>query len=536
MLDKNNCREHCRRSHNSEQSFLSKSDTNDSSRRNSNESILGSDELQRATQYVKMQKLFGLVNAWEWCEKNTKYFLGSSYRSLYVSNEIDDSPWELIEPEHETMSYETFFETYTSGINRGFHTTTDESLELWISILHFLEESLPSNHYPSIAINRSILVQGLRNHSNEAIRIACYSYFEQLILFQFPPHTPKARQFYKSIFVQKQPMESSEFCLNELEIWEFFEVLLQNVEHSLFSSQNCKTNGSILLLQIVLLILESDFASWVTCCSHSLKIPASWPIIANIFWPNAIGSMNRRVNQILKSYTSSIYISCDRKRNRFPRNQFLLNSFYRRILSMIAQVADICDRNKNQNTLKHELVNSFAGPFVQQVSQFSDMLKTYAIWNQLFCLKPDWFSAAISGNIINYFYMKTCSEVKIESQNDRNGTLFPLRLTATQFEESNKILFKKNSTSVSRNEGICMASEELKKDESIKNTYGSKVNHSRLPLKLEQQALKRQRNGGFNKSELNVNKRNQYGKFLKVFLLFLMDFFTYLCIGNEVYY
>ena len=154
------------------------------------------------------------------------------------------------------------------------------------------------------------------------------------------------------------------------------------------------------------------------------------------------------------------------------------------------------------------------------------MLKTYAIWNQLFCLKPDWFSAAISGNIIHYFYMKTCSEVKIESQNDRNGTLFPLRLTATQFEESNKILFKKNSTSVSRNEGICMASEELKKDESIKNTYGSKVNHSRLPLKLEQQALKRQRSSGFNKSELNVNKRNQYGKLHKIFLLFLMDFFS----------
>ena len=516
LLDMNNCRDHCRRGHNSKQSFLSNSDTNTSSRRNSNESILGSDELQRATEYVKMQKLFGLLNAWEWCGKNIKYFLGSSYRSLCVSNEIEDSPWELIQHEHETMSYETFFETYTSGINRGFYTTSDESLELWISILHFLEESLPSNHYPSIAINRSILVHGLRNHSNEAIRIACCSYFEQLILFQFPPHTLKARQFYKSLFVQKQSMESSEFCHNELDIWEFFDELLQNVEYSLFSSQSCKINGSILLLQIVLLILESDFTSWVTCCSHSLKLPASWPIIADIFWPNAIGSMNRRVNQILNSYISSICISCDGKRNRFPRNTFLLNSFYRRILSMIAQIADICDRNKGQNTLKHELVNSFAGPLVQQVSQLPNMLKTYAIWNQLYCLKPDWFSAAISGSIINYFYMKNCSEVKIESKSDRNGSLFPFRLTATQFDETNKILLKKSSISVSLNKGSSMASEKFKKDESNKNTYSSKINHSRLPLKLEQQALQKQRNGGFNKSELNVNKRNQYGKIHKI--------------------
>ena len=535
LLDKKNCRDHCRRSHDSKQSFLNDSDTNNSSRRNSNESSLGSDELHRATQYVKMQKLFGLVNAWEWCEKNIKYFLGSSYRPQYVSNEIDESPWELIQHEHETISYETFFETYTSGINRGFYTTSDESLELWISILYFLEESLPSDHYHSIAINRSILVHGLRNNSNEAIRIACYSYFEQLILFQFPPHTPKARQFYKSIFVKKQAMESNEFCHNELEIWEFFEELLQNVENSLFISQSCKTNGNILLLKTVLLILESDFASWVTCCSHSLKIPTTWPIIANILWQNEIGSINRRVSRILNSYISSIYISCDGKRNCFPRNQFLLNSFYRRILSMIAQVADICDRNKEQNTLKHELVNSFAGPLVQQVSQSSKMLKTYAIWDQLYCLKPDWFSAAISGSIMNYFYMKTCPKVKIESKIDRNGTLFPLRLTATQFEEINKILFKKCITSASLNEGSCMASEGLKKDESSKNTYDSEIIHSRLPLKFEQQALKRQRNNVLYKSELNVDKRNQYGKIHKIkknCLLFLMDF----CLGNEVYY
>ena len=72
-----------------------------------------------------------------------------------------------------------------------------------------------------------------------------------------------------------------------------------------------------------------------------------------------------------------------------------------------------------------------------------------------------------------------------------------------------------------------MASEGLKKDESSKNTYDSKIIHSRLPLKFEQQALKRQRNNVFYKSELNVDKRNQYGKLHKIkknCLLFLMDF------------
>ena len=505
QLDRSSCNANCERSLNSSRSFLNNQNTS----RTPKGSKIGSSELEKATHYVKLQKLFSLLNATEWCDKHIRYFIGSAYRPLYVSNKTEDPSWELLRHETEGMSYNTFFETYTSGMNRGFHTTNDELIELWISILYFLEESISVEQIPSIAINHSILVRGVRKNSNEEVRMMSYSYFERLILFQYPPHTIEAQEFYKKLFIRKNTSFNSEAHPNsEMEMWEFFVELLEDLEAAIICKNNCKNSGSYLIFRLVLLILESDLVSWIRCCSHSIELNVYRPMIATLFWPDGVGSNNKRINKIVTTYLSSLFLCADKKRRRHVRNHSLLNCLYRRLICMIAQMVDIRDKLKEQNEYKEELIKSFTLLLFQQESQICNVPKVAVLWHHLNCLKPDWFSAAISNSLMIHIWKKTCSKYQQDSNNLSNGSLIPLRRNFKQFEEARKIINMKNIHSGFSDKKIDINSKESNELKTYQNTIGPKIESVMLHMqKCEKEAINKQLNGF-----INVNKRNQYGK------------------------
>ena len=511
FLDNNSCLRQCKKRSDPMKSSMESSQTQ-SLQENSNSNILGSKELMGATHCVKMQKLLSLLNAWGWCEKDIRYFMGSAYTPFYESGKDDDLSWTLQQDDRGGMRYDTFFDTYTSEINRGFHTTKDELTELWLSIVEFLEDSLPYGQCPSITIHHSIFLQGVRKNAIESVRLACFSYFERLILFLYPPHTPKAQEFYKSIFVRKPFASANELFNNiDIEMWQFLNELLEDLD--VFCSKGSwKTDGSYLQLKLVLLILESDFASWIRCCSHNLELNESRPMLARMLWPDSVGYTNKRVSKVLKSYISTLFIlSNASERKNCASKTSLLSSLYRRIIGMIAQFIDICDKKKVQNNLKQELIKSFMISLHQRESSTSNTLSDTVICSQLYCLKPDWLSAAIAGSIMNTIFKTTCRNTQ-SSPNDLYCYLYPLRTVVSQMEEAKKILTVKKSFNESLSGGKDTLSAQSKVLESCDNISSSKKGESFSSEKLEIQALIKQPNGVNNSKKTNANNRNQYGK------------------------
>ena len=225
---------------------------------------IGTEPLKIATESVQMQKYFNLMNGGEWCDKDSKVFMGSKYRyETEVSCNLEEGVWTYAANDIDTMDlcYHAFFETYTSSTKRGFHTTKEELVDLWLAILDFLEESISSaegnpDEYPSIATIHSILFRGVRENSNVNVRHAAFGFMQRLVLYQHPLRTPGMRNYYKKLFVRKTNCTVAELNnFDAVEMWDFFNELIEETVEVCYIQHNVENSGLILFVEIILMIL-----------------------------------------------------------------------------------------------------------------------------------------------------------------------------------------------------------------------------------------------------------------------------------------
>jgi hypothetical protein len=421
---------------------------------NERNSIIGTEPLKLATKYVQMQKALGLFNSSEWCEKDNKCFMGSLYRVVIENVESDLDTW-TFHPEGdypEDICYQTFFDTYTSASNRGYHSTEEESADLWLGILDFLEDCCSIDECPSIRIVHAILLRGIKENSNENVRQAAFSYVHRLILFQYPPHTLKAREFYKKLFVRNP--NSATLDLNNcdpIEMWEFFWNVIEEATQ-LCDYKSSRKSGQFLMLQIVILILESDFVSYVHCCFHNEKFDSSWPIFTRLFWPDNIGTINNRVRQIVKAYLSLVCRDSSKSAiNYRTSNTSFIANLLKKIISMLAQFADIYDRYKEQNNAKRNLVESFVICIEEAENTNSSMLSNAVLWRHLYGLKPDWFSAAVARALSISSLKVLVSDMALIVDIESVYLLLPLRKAIDEMNKIKEYILKEPSISYSLN-------------------------------------------------------------------------------------
>ena len=248
----------------------------------------------------------------------------------------------------------------SSTAERGLHSTEEEAANLWQSILEFLEGCYSTNACPAVSILHAVLLRGVLKNPNVNVRKAAFSFMQRFILYLYPPHSAASRDVYKKLFVRNPFATSNDLnAFDPTEMWDFFIELIEEakLEHSV---KKGKYSGPLLLLELVLLILQSDLMSWINCSLHSQKLESSLPIIARLFWPGDIGGINIRIESVTKAYLSIVFLSPFKNTSRCRSSSItMLSRLLKQIISMLAQFIDIYDRHKEQNIFKQNLVDSF---------------------------------------------------------------------------------------------------------------------------------------------------------------------------------
>ena len=447
LLGSASCRRHLTRDLTSSQSSIDSNDTTLSLKENEVHSIIGAEPLKVATHLIQIQKTFNLFNAWDYCEKDRKFFMGSIYRYVKRNMDSEENQWTYVSNNESSGvgCYQMFFETYTSPTTRGFHTTDEESGDLWLAILDFLEDSCSTEECPNIEIIHAILLRGLRGNQNDNVRQAAFSYIQRLILFQYPPHSTRIRDFYKRLF-NRNP-GATLYDLNKfdpMEMWDFFwELIEESIQVCCYNNE--KNSEPFLLLHLVILLIQSDFISWVDCCLHIQNLDSSLPIITQLFWPGEIGCVNMRLKQIIKAYVSVLCLAspkCELNTRRSSASH--VASLIRQIISMLAQLVDLWDKNKEQNTFKQNLVDTFVLCLEDSEKNNARCLPQAVLWTQLYILKPDWFSAAIARSLLVKASRFVVSENRSTTMNDSKTLLLSLRKLTEQIDKIKESTAKMN--------------------------------------------------------------------------------------------
>ena len=410
----------------------------------------------RNTMYkTTLQKTLSLSKGWEWCEYDANMFMGSRYNHVAAAAESEDENWSLL-PNENNCQHEcflTFFTTYTSTAERGLHSTEEESANLWQSILEFLEGCYSTNACPAVSILHAILLRGVLKNPNVYVRKAAFSFMQRFILYLYPPHSAASRDVYKKLLVRNPFATSSDLnAFDPTEMWDFFIELIEEakLEHSV---KKGKDSGPLLLLELVLLILQSDLMSWINCSLHSQKLESSLPIIARLFWPGDIGVINIRVESVTKAYLSMVFLSPVKNTSHCRSSSItMLSRLLKQIISMVAQFIDIYDRHKEQNILKQNLVDSFI-VWLENFEKNNSYLSHSRLWMQLYLLKPDWFSAAIARALINKTAKRILSGTVPSPLNESQYLLLGLRKSMEEMENIQDLIARSISSQHFSNKG-----------------------------------------------------------------------------------
>ena len=491
----------------------------------------------RNTMYkTTLQKTLSLSKGWEWCEYDANMFMGSRYNHMAAAAESEDENWSLL-PNENNCQHEcflTFFTTYTSTAERGLHSTEEESANLWQSILEFLEGCYSTNACPAVSILHAILLRGVLKNPNVYVRKAAFSFMQRFILYLYPPHSAASRDVYKKLFVRNPFATSSDLnAFDPTEMWDFFIELIEEakLEHSV---KKGKDSGPVLLLELVLLILQSDLMSWINCSLHSQKLESSLPIIARLFWPGDIGVINIRVESVTKAYLSMVFLSPVKNTSHCRSSSItMLSRLLKQIISMLAQFIDIYDRHKEQNILKQNLVDSFI-VWLENFEKNNSYLSHSRLWMQLYLLKPDWFSAAIARALINKTAKRILSGTVPSPLNESQYLLLGLRKSMEEMENIQDLIARSISSQHFSNKGDLetkqnsairkSVAESNKAPNAIKDHDGKetalvafatpvKMNMDSVPSS-ERYLSTKSPNSPFlySPQKINTRSRNKYGK------------------------
>ena len=491
----------------------------------------------RNTMYkTTLQKTLSLSKGWEWCEYDANMFMGSRYNHVAAAAESEDENWSLL-PNENNCQHEcflTFFTTYTSTAERGLHSTEEESANLWQSILEFLEGCYSTNACPAVSILHAILLRGVLKNPNVYVRKAAFSFMQRFILYLYPPHSAASRDVYKKLLVRNPFATSSDLnAFDPTEMWDFFLGLIEDakLEHSV---KKGKDSGPFLLLELVLLILQSDLMSWINCSLHSQKLESSLPIIARLFWPGDIGVINIRVESVTKAYLSMVFLSPVKNTSHCRSSSItMLSRLLKQIISMLAQFIDIYDRHKEQNILKQNLVDSFI-VWLENFEKNNSYLSHSRLWMQLYLLKPDWFSAAIARALINKTAKRILSGTVPSPLNESQYLLLGLRKSMKEMENIQDLIAKSISSQHFSNKGGLEAKQNstIRKTVAESNTALNAIKDDdgketalvsfATPVKMNMDSVPRSERYLSTKSphspflyspqKINTRSRNKYGK------------------------
>ena len=530
------CRNNSCRFNTSSQSSTPSSDTARKLNDSRPDRRIGVEHFKNTMYKTTLQKTLSLSKGWEWCEYDVNMFMGSRYRHVAAAAESEDENWSLL-PNENNCQHEcflTFFTTYTSTAERGLHSTEEESANLWQSILEFLEGCYSTNACPAVSILHAILIRGVLKNPNVNVRKAAFSFMQRFILYLYPPHSAASRDVYKKLFVRNPFATSSDLnAFDPTEMWDFFIELIEEAkqEHSV---KKGKDSGPLLLLELVLLILQSDLMSWINCSLHSQKLESSLPIIARLFWSGDIGVINIRVESVTKAYLSIVFLSPFKNTSHCRGSSItILSRLLKQIISMLAQFIDIYDRHKEQSILKQNLVDSFI-VLLENFEKNNSYLSHSRLWMQLYLLKPDWFSAAIARALIKKTVMRILSGTVPSPLNEFQYLLLGLRKSIEEMENIQDLIAKSISSQHFSNKGGLEAkqnstmkktvSESNKAPNAIKDDDGKetelvsfatpvKMNMDSVPSS-ERYLSTKSPNSPFlySPQKINTSSRNKYGK------------------------
>ena len=379
---------------------------------------MGKKDFKIAQLRAQLQKASATMHGTDWADAERYVrFRGGKYVSV-------DKPAVSMLPQW----FLTTFESYANE---------NESNDLWIWGLNFIETTLNEGLLPFRSLLRKICGEAILGHSDALVRQTAAHLIKKMVMLH-PPNTDAKVQLYSSMFM------TTGATLDPADAWHFFSGLLETLNKS-----KSKFNGSFLMLETLLFSLEAEFSFWIEKCAKTGKLFVPWPTICRIVWPHQVGVTNANIKFIFKLFGENL------------TKKGLLLKVLRNLIGLLTQIVDFCAKVHDKSELRNDIASCLAAQCTG--------LDPSALWTQLYLLKPDWFSALVSHKLFETLNGKTAafglrqfqedllpidqlSKCKTQKpavvKKDLQVVLTPLKLFPKQVQRTNKVVNKYGETSL----------------------------------------------------------------------------------------